>query len=223
MESFEFNGVTNSSLDIIVKDLPLMPRAEKNIESINMQGRSGNLYIDNKTYKSKTYTITCIARNKAKLDDINKTYAGCGILKLSKYSDRFFKAMIKNQISFEKYLSVLQEFPLQFEVEPVAYSNEETEEEVVANGQIVVGGNVEVSPMITIIGIGTITINGYSIEVKESDITIDCELMNCISNNLSKNDKVILDEFPVLSVGNNAITLGTGIEKIIIKYRKGWL
>lgn len=223
MESFEFNGVTNSSLDIVVKDLPLMPRAEKNIESISVQGRNGNLYIDNNTYKTKPYTISCIGLNKEKLDDINKTYIGYGILKLSKYPDRYFRAMIKNQIAFEKYLSLLQEFPLQFEIDPIAFCNEETEVQLAANGTIEVGGNIEVPPIITIVGIGTITINGYSLEVKESNITIDCDLMNCVSDNLNKNDMVILDEFPKLKVGSNEVTLGAGIEKIIVKYRKGWL
>lgn len=223
MESFEFNGVSSESLGIVVKELPLLSRAERNIDTITVNGRNGNLHIDNCTYKSRPYTISCIVLDKSKMDEINKTYLGIGILKLSKYTDRYFKATIKNQISFEKYLSVLNEFPLQFEIEPISYSNEEIVEEITMNSSINVGGNEETFPIVTIIGIGTITINGYSLKVTESNITIDSELMICICDGIAKEDKVILDDFPRLTPGDNEITLDSGIEKIIIKYRKGWL
>lgn len=223
MESFTFKGVSSSSLDLIIKDMPLVPRAEKNIETIEVSGRNGNLHIDNQNYLSRSYTITCIAKNKDKIDDINSKLCGTGKLTLSKYSDRYFNATFKNQIDYSSYLTILQEFPIQFELDPIAYSNELTEEVITANGNIEVGGNVDVAPTIIVTGTGTITINGYSLTVEESGINIDCELMNCIKDNLNKNDKVILEEFPKLSVGSNNITLSEGITEIKIKYRKGWL
>lgn len=223
MENFTFNEITSESLDIIVKDMPLLPRAEKSIESVSVSGRNGNLHIDNKNFLSRPYTISCLAKNKEKIDDINKTFVGTGILKLSKYPNRYFKATIKNQITFDKYLNILQEFPLQFEIDPIAYSIVENNIEITQNSNIEVGGNIDIFPTIIVNGIGIITVNGYSIEVEESGITIDCDLMNCTLGNLSKNNKVILDEFPHLSVGSNAISLGSGIHKIIIKYREGWI
>lgn len=223
MESFVFKDISSTSLDLIIKDMPLVPRAEKNIETIEISGRNGNLHIDNQNYLSKSYTITCIAKNKNKIDEINSKICGSGKLILSKYSDRYFNATFKNQIDYASYLTILQEFPIQFELDPIAYSNDLTEEVITTSGNIEVEGNVDIAPTIIVTGTGTITINGYSLTVNESDITIDCELMNCIKNNLSANDKVVLDEFPRLKVGTNAISLGAGITQIIIKYRKGWL
>lgn len=223
MESFTFKDVSSDSLDLIIKDMPLVPRAEKNIETVEVSGRNGSLHIDNNNYLSKSYTITCIAKNKSKIDEINSKIYGTGKLTLSKYSDRFFNATFKNQIDYSSYLTVLQEFPIQFELDPIAYSNELIVETLTANGNITVGGNVEVYPILVITGIGTATINGYPIAVSESGITIDCELMNCVKNNINKNDKVTLEEFPKLSVGSNSIALGNGITQVAIKYRKGWL
>ena len=77
--------------------------------------------------------------------------------------------------------------------------------------------------IITITGIGTVTINGYPLQVLESGITINCDLMQCYNGEIAKNDKVILDEFPNLSVGSNDITLGEGISNVKIEYRQGWL
>ena len=47
--------------------------------------------------------------------------------------------------------------------------------------------------------------------------------MQCFNGEIAKNDKVILDEFPMLNVGTNNITLGEGISNVKIKYRQGWL
>ena len=47
--------------------------------------------------------------------------------------------------------------------------------------------------------------------------------MQCFNEEIAKNDKVILDEFPILNVGINDITLGEGISSVTIKYRQGWL
>lgn len=223
MESFVFNNITSESLDIIVKKMPLVPRAERNIESISIVGRNGNFHVDNKNYMSKSYTIDCIAKNKEKIDDICKTFVGTHKLKLSKYPNRFWNATIKNQIDFDVYLNYLNEFPLQFELDPIGYSDEEVIEDINTSSSINVGGNVEVYPIITIIGTGNLTINGYPLQVLESNITIDCDLMQCFNEEIAKNDKVILDEFPILNVGINDITLGEGISSVTIKYRQGWL
>lgn len=223
MESFKFNNVTSESLDIIVKEMPLVPRAERNIESVNIIGRNRSFHIDNKNYLTKDYTIDCIAKNRGKIDDICKTFVGTHKLELSKYPNRYWDATIKNQIDFDIYLNYLNEFPLQFELDPIGYSKEETVENISSSTSINVGGNVDVYPIITITGVGTLTVNGYSLQVLESNITIDCDLMQCFNGEIAKNDKVILDEFPMLNVGTNNITLGEGISNVKIKYRQGWL
>lgn len=223
MESFSFKNISSNTLGIVVKNMPLVPRAEKNIESVVVNGRNGNLHIDNGNYLSKNYTLECILTNKEHIDDICSLFQGTGKLILSKYPNRYFNATIKNQIDFKKYLNILNEFPLLIELDPIAYSTSEVTETINSSGTITVGGNIEVNPKITITGTGTVTLNGYSLEVTETGITIDCELMECTKNSLSKNNKVTLDEFPKLSVGNNTITLGNGITSVEVKYRAGWL
>lgn len=224
MHYFIFNNIDSRDLGITVKNMPLIPRAERDIDVINVSGRNGNLHIDNKTFRSNSYTISCIISDVSKIDEIKSALIGTGNLILSKYSDRYFIATIKNQISFDKYLNYLQEFPLQFDIEPISLNlTEETLEYTSDNLDFDIGGNIEISPKITITGVGIVTINNVSIEVEETGIQIDCELMNCTKNNLNYNNKVILDEFPKLNPTDNSIVFGTGITKVTLVYRRGWL
>ena len=55
---FIFNGINSKDLGIVIKEMPPITKSEKNIESISVTGRNGNLHIDNGTYNSKKYKIT---------------------------------------------------------------------------------------------------------------------------------------------------------------------
>ena len=224
MHYFIFNNINSNELGIIVKNMPLIPLAEKDIESIKISGKNGNLHIDNGTYNSINYTIDCVISDISKIDNIKKAFNGTSKLILSKYNDRYFEATIKNQISFDKYLNALQEFPLQFELQPISYSNELEEIRISSDiNNLDIGGNTITNPIILVDGTGTFTINNVSVEILESGITIDCELMNCTKNNLNANDKVILDKFPTLNPTDNVIAIESGINNIELKYRKRWL
>ncbi len=221
---FTFNGVKSSDVGIIVKEMPPVSKSEKNIESITISGRNGDLHIDEGTYKSKKYKITCVLTDITKIDVLKRTFDGSGTLELSTESNREYQAVIKNQIDFEKYLTYLKEFVLQFELYPIAYSKTSTEVSYTSNTTFEVGGTCDVSPKITITGIGQITLNNTQIEVLESGITIDCDLMNCTSNGINKNDKVIIaEDFPKIVVGNNTLVLGTGVESVTLSYKEGWI
>ena len=224
MENFIFNGKHSyNDLGIVVKKMPSLTKAAKDIESIKVNGRNGNLHIDNGTYNSYTETIECVVMDLSKIDLIKKTLDGEGILKISTNPNRVYNVIIKNQIPFDKYLGVLREFPLQLEIEPFSYSEELKSINKNESGVFEIQGNVNTPPNITVSGVGTITVNNKSIQVLESDITIDCELMNCTKNLINKNDQVILQDFPILIPGENSITLGVGITNVKIEYRERWL
>lgn len=125
MKSFTFNSTTSESLNIIVKEMPPIPRAERDIETLEISGRSGAFHIDNKSWKVRNYTIKCVCKDKSQIDNIRNTFYGTHNLTISDYSDRYFVATIKNQIDFAKYLTYCEEFPLQFELQPIAYGNTE--------------------------------------------------------------------------------------------------
>lgn len=223
MPYFIFNNTKSTDLGVIIKELPPITKSEKDIDSFSISGRNGNLYIDNGTYKTKTYKIQCILMDETKINNLKSLLDGVGVLELSTEPNIEYKALVKNQIDFDKYVKYLKEFTINFELNPIGYSKQLTTNTYTANSTFNVGGTFNVSPLLTITGVGTISLNNIQIQVLETGITIDCELMNCTKNNINKNDKVILNDFPTLKVGSNTITLGTGIQSVEVKYKEGWL
>lgn len=224
MEYFIFKGTRSDNLGIIVKEMPAISKSEKDIETIEVSGRNGAFHIDNGTYKTKRYKIKCVLKENTYLDQIKLLFEGTGKLELSTELGREYNATIQNQIDFSKYLSYLREFTLNFELDPISYSKTATTKTITGNTSFTGGGNCNVNPKITITGTGTVTLNNIPVEVTETGITIDCELMNCTKNNLNKNDKVNIDsDFPYIKPGTNTVTLGTGITSVSIEYNAGWL
>jgi phage-related protein len=80
----------------------------------------------------------------------------------------------------------------------------------------------DAQPLIRVYGTGSITVNGVTITISEADgyTDIDCELMECYKGNVLKNYAVSLDstDFPVLSAGDNAISM-SGVTSAIITPR----
>ena len=221
---FIFNGQKSTDLGIVIQELPPISKSQKNIEIIAINGRNGNLHIDNGTYKSKTYTVTCTLIDESKINVLKSLLDSTGVLELSTEPNIEYNATITNQIDFTKYLKYLKQFVINFDVDPIGYSKSSiTSTFSSSENSFEVEGTANVSPIITVNGTGIFTINNKQVEVLETGITIDCNLMNCTKNNINKNNKVVLDEFPELIVGENTLTIGSGITSIEISYKEGWL
>lgn len=221
---FIFNGQKSTDLGIVIQELPPISKSQKNIEIIAINGRNGNLHIDNGTYKSKTYTIVCTLIDENKINALKSLLDSTGILELSTEPNVEYNATITNQIDFAKYLKYLKQFVITFDVDPIGYSKSLiTNTYSSSENTFEVGGTANIYPIITVNGTGVFAINNRQVEVLETGITIDCNLMNCTKNSINKNDKVVLDEFPELVVGENILTIGSGITSIEISYKEGWL
>lgn len=221
---FIFNGQKSTDLGIIIQELPPISKAQKNIDTISINGRNGNLHIDNGTYKSKTYTVKCTLMDETKINDLKTLLDSSGTLELSTEPNIEYKATISNQIDFSKYLKYLKQFVINFDVDPIGYSKTSTTNTYSSSENVFeVNGTANVAPIIKVNGTGTFTLNNRQVEVLETGITIDCDLMNCTKNNINKNNKVVLDEFPELIVGENTLNLGSGITSIELSYKEGWL
>lgn len=225
MPYFIFNDVDSRNLGLIIKEMPPISKSEKDIEEIEILGKSGPLHIDYGTYRSKNYSIICILTDISKIDLLKKIYDGVGVLELSTEPNRTYNVAVKNQIDFSKYLEYLKEFPIEFSVAPIAYSKIE---KVISLGpdetqSIEINGTAPPKFTCHTHLPGTFSINNDSVETLEPNLDIDCFLMNCTKNGLNANNKINLDKYPELKNGENIISTDESIDILEIHYKEGWL
>ena len=115
------------------------------------------------------------------------------------------------------------QFELTFNCKPQRYLiSGETPITLTASGTINNPTLFDAQPLIRVYGTGSITVNGVTITISEADgyTDIDCEIMEAYKGNVLKNYAVSLDstDFPVLSAGDNAISM-SGVTSAIITPR----
>lgn len=224
--TFAFNGFNSyKDLGIIVTKMPPIFLSKRDIQSIQIEGSNRILHVDNEAYLLSDVSIECILVDISKLDKLKKTFSEIGEIEFSNNPGRIYRCTIVNQVNFSKYCNSdsIKEFPLQLELEPLAYSKESKVLNIDTSGSFNIDGTENSNPMIKVTGIGTVTLNNISVQFLENNITLDCENMEATTNLISKNDKVILNDFPYLIPGNNTIVLSDGIENVEISYKERWL
>lgn len=224
--TFNFNGLNSyDDFGIVITKMPPIFFPEKDIESIQVEGSNRILHVDKGAYLPLTPSIECILLDISKLDQLKQLFKLTGEIEFSDNPGRIYKCKVSNQVEFSKYCgnSRIREFPLQLELEPLAYSKNDTILNFVEGSTFDVLGTENTYPIVTVVGIGTVSINSRQVQFLESGITLDCELMEATFNQLSKNDKVILDAFPYLNPGENKISFSEEIESVQIRYKARWL
>lgn len=229
MEYFILNGVNSNTITgLMVKKLPPLMLAKKDIDSIKIDGRNGNLHIDNGTYEVTTRTIECAITDLTQMDSIKAFLAPIGTVTFSSEPNVRYNYVIVNQIPFDKYLTVLRDFPVQLELSPIAESTTETTvTKTTFPATFVVAGTIGAKPILEIKGTGeaTITLNGTSFVLEDCTSTayiVDCDLQNVTKNSLNVNDEYV-GSFPSLIVGTNTLSCVGTISEIKVKYRASYL
>lgn len=230
---FIFNGIDSRDMGIDVVAFPEIIKPERNIETVNVQGRNNNLYIDYKTYNSYNISIECtinkLSKNKQNIDKIISWLNGFGELIISQEKDKIYSACIKESIQISNVIWVFPKFIITFEIQPfkksVNYINEELEitKETILNNI----GTVESSPIITIYGNGNITLNinedSFTINNIEDYITINSEYLEVYKDNINQNNKYQNFDFPKFKIGENIIAFLGNVNKIKIQPNWRWL
>lgn len=214
-----FNGKSTEDIALI-EELPVVSRAERDIEFIEIDGRHGFLTFDKNRYKPVDYSIELKVNGKANRDLIRNIFIGNGDLILSNESDRYYKAVITGTVTVERQLKELYKINVSFKLQPFSYVRTKETIIITATPYIIDNPtNTTSQPIIKIYGSGTsyLNINGNIIELKNitSDgLILDFELKEAYDfNKVSKNTDVfgVYKEF---IVGSNTISWTDNITKI---------
>jgi len=214
-----FNGKSTEDIALI-EELPVVSRAERDIDFIEIDGRHGFLTFDKNRYKPIDYSIELKVNGKANRDLIRNIFIGNGDLILSNEPDRYYKAVITGAVTVERQLKELYKINVSFKLQPFSYVRTKETIIITATPYIIDNPtNTTSQPIIKIYGSGTsyLNINGNIIELKNitSDgLILDFELKEAYDfNKVSKNTDVfgVYKEF---IVGSNTISWTDNITKI---------
>lgn len=219
-----FNGVQSNSIGVIVERIPNRSIPARRFTRNPIPGRNGDVLTVDKTfpndvqeyevyYSGAVSGLHSVAHAAAAWLTAPVDYA---VLWDDYDPDVYREAIIESGVDIENTLNKFGRSRIVFCCKPQKFLTSGTTPVTPENGTITNPTIYDARPLLKVSGSGTITINGYSIEVLEAvtDFLIDCETMEA-----DDNLKISCTEFPVLSGGENSIEVDDTITAIEITPR----
>ena len=240
MYRVEYNGKWNTSLYIMVKERPAIPSPEYDYDTVKIPGRDGELYIEQKSVKDITITISFTFackphRWQGVAREARKWLMGKEDrrLILSDSQDRYYKVKHVVLDQTERQIKEVGEFSADFICEGRQYLIEgdwplELTYTNSSGGQSAhIWNPYETSmPVFIISGNGTcrITVNGHTLEAEVSgQLTVDTQREVAYKADMSSANTSVTCDYETLALepGDNTITKPTGFNlQILPKWRE---
>ncbi len=217
---FIWNGTRSIDMGVHVLEQPPPTMPNERVTFTSIPGRSGSLTTlegDN-VYDDLVLTATCIIAEPDRIPDVCAWLRGSGTVTFANRDGGFYYARVINQIPFEKILrgNPHRTFAVNFRCKPFWYQSDVAPQNIQpasgsTSGYVTMQnpGNVPSEPIITVTGIGEITLIVDMTIVELSDvngeITIDSVLQEAYSGTTSMNN-CMSGDFPTLPPGNSTIS-----------------
>lgn len=231
MYSFKFQGKDSyTDFGIKVEKRPIIPKPQRNIQYVEVPGRSGSLKIDDATYKDIIIPVQCGFKDEFVADKADRIKSwldsGEGPLILSNQPDKYYLAHVSDQIDISQEFKVFGKFLVNFRCKPFKYDLDNSVITLTAAGTVTNPGTVASEPIIVVTGNGSIilTINGIDIQITgvSGTLTIDSVLKDAYKDTVLLNSQMNGD-FPVLISGYNTISWTGAVTSVQITPNWRWL
>ncbi len=226
---FIWNGIKSTDMGVIMLKAPSISIPQRRVNEIKVSGRNGTLHEDEQTFENYTKEAECHVMDRSQIDEVCKRLTGFGEVIFSSEPDKVYRAYIKNQISFGSILKNINDFLIQFDVQPFKYRANPFRDDLELTAPTIIrnSGTVYSEPIITVYGSGDITLSindvDYPLYGVNESITIDSEMMEVFKGNANQNSKYGGETFPRFEVGENAISWTGNVEKVEIHPKWRWL
>lgn len=230
---FVFGGASSRDYGILIDSVSgIWDTPERDSEQIEIPGRNGDLTVDNGRWKNVPGTYTCgigvdFEKNFERFRAMITAHRGYARLEDSWHPDEFRMAKLVGSIALELIKNgAAATFDVNFTVMPQRYLNSgEKARTFTSSGKITNPTAQEAKPLLRVYGTGTFSIGSTSMQITAANTytDIDCDICECYRDTMADNRnasvKLLSGGFPVLHEGDNGITLGSGISRIIITPR----
>ncbi len=240
--SFTFDGENSLDSGIYITGQAVFNAPERAVEMVTVPGRNGALAIDQGRFENieVTYPGGCFADTQA---DFAEKISEFRNLLVSRYTykrltdtyhpDEFRMGIYKSGLETKAVrYNTASEFDIVFDCKPQRWLvSGESAQTFSASGSITNPTLFDAKPLLVVTGAGTLLIGSQTMAIAAGSapasqvIYIDCETQEAWeivgAGKISRNDYIqnAGEEFPVLSAGNNTITLGSGISQVAITPR----
>ena len=201
----------------------------KDYETIHIPGRIGDLLVFNGRYENiripySAFIIRDFKYNTDELRDWLLSANGYCRLEDEYHPDIYRLAFFKGPLDFDVKFDRFGECDIEFEAMPQRFlMSGEQAVTLTKTGTIANPTAFAAKPLLRVYGEGTLTISGVHLQISKGTeyIDIDCDLMDAFEGTNNRNSNITLTDglFPVLMPGNNRITLGSGITKVVVTPR----
>lgn len=227
---FTYDKRSSTDFGIWISGWKTFDAPERDIDTINIPGRSGSLTIDNKRFHNIQLEYESVIR-----EDFTPNIDGLRAFLLSKpgyrrledsfHPGEYRRARYLGGMEIQPSQMYLQgHFTITFDCDPRRFLKlGEQEKEYTASGTINNPTFYESKPLLRVYGTGQLGIGGETITINSTDgyTDIDCEQQNAFYGAVNCNGRITLSsrDFPVLPAGKSSINLGSGITKVIVTPR----
>lgn len=229
MNFFIFNGARSRDFGIYISGSGTFNAPERDVESVEIPGRNGNLIISKNRFKNITVSYPAfIKREFTKNSDAAKAWllgnSGYFRLEDTYHPDYYRMGQFIGPIDFDmKFLNYSGEMTLSFDCKPQRWRKDGEISTKYSEAITLYNPLFPALPLIKVNGTsaGNLYVGNSSVEILELDeyVILDSDTQNAYKGTLNKNNTILTDKFPVLETGNNTIYWDGGISSIEITPR----
>lgn len=233
---FSFGGAYSVSLGIIITAAPSETIPERDVETVSIPGRNGDLTIDNGRWKNTKRSYSCALLPESRetyrweynaLADFLRPSAGYSRLEDSFNPGLFRLARAVGGIDVSSVMDLAGKFTVEFNCKPQRYlKSGESTITFSAPGELRNPTSYQALPLIYAhgSGAGSLTLGSTTVNITEmpsSPLIIDCEQMNAYSRSAAgavsnKNSTIMAPAFPCLEPGANIVSWSGEITSVEI-------
>ena len=236
MSDLIFRGVAVSSLDdVFINKMPDHRKASMRFSEYCVNGRDGALHVDEGLANfDLTATLIMINGLPSTRQLINAWADGTGKLITSDDLTHAYQATVKEEIQWTRVLSNklngVQRFHdaavITWNCQPYMVEAVDSQIEVTASQAIINPGSATALPMIKVNGSGNVSfsVNGNAISIAGMTASVPVYLDSATGYvYTAQGATAMTGEFPVLQLGTNNITLGSGVSSLLITPHWRWI
>ena len=223
---FVLDDVSSEEYGICMKKWPSFSAPTPRIEKVSVSGRNGDLIFTDGSFENIEGTLSCFILHEQTFDaitDANRWLLKAGYRRFSYDGDTeaYRLARIVNGAEIAVRMKLLNSFEIKLDCKPQRFLlSGETPIMFTASGLLDCPA-YEGLPLLHVQGNGTITLNGVTIEVSDTneDFYIDCDTQDAYKGIINMNANILAEEFPKICAGENELVLSTGIDYVEITPR----